>query len=452
MNAYAVEEGKIDLPESYKKAVETGNLSHGVEKDDYNAVRSIVLKDGARLGTVLMYLDTRVIAQAEDLENYDDIPVSMKKGIYGMMEDSVETMYKTQPTINVYAHLAEEWIPGYQNTSVYAAESGYGVLQETGIDQLWTVARNISYVFFIIIMIIVGFMIMFRTKLGGQTLVTLGNTLPNVILALIGVTFSFAIAGILIDIGGLIMSLLVNIFENIDGLDNMVTLESFPSLFGTLSPGKLVTTAIEDTIQSTDKTFFGLFAVPVGITAFLTLLAAPTAGVVGIGVLLLVVFIFIVATVGVFMVFMTLVKAYIGILINVITAPFQIAMSAIPGKGAVFINWVKNIFRNILIYPITFAILNLPNILYTLSDGKLNIPGPEKLTLGTAPDLFDGSYIGTITIFALQILVLFLASKADKYAEIIIPPTSSKEAQRAAQESQAAIGKIPLIGGLLVRK
>jgi hypothetical protein len=35
---------------------------------------------------------------------------------------------------------------------------------------------------FVIVMIIAGFMIMVRNKIGGQTMVTLGNVLPNVLL------------------------------------------------------------------------------------------------------------------------------------------------------------------------------------------------------------------------------------------------------------------------------
>jgi hypothetical protein len=155
------------------------------------------------------------------------------------------------------------------------------------------------------------------------------------------------------------------------------------------------------------------------------------------------------------MVFITLLKAYLGLLVNVIIGPFLIAISAIPGKQVSFINWIKSVFRNVLVYPISFAILNLPGLLYAVTtvDGELNLPGPDKLTLGSSGDsLANSDLVQLLGVMLFQILVLFIASKADKYAEVIVPPTTSKQAQQAALETKGAIGKIPLVGSLLVKK
>ncbi len=455
MNAYAVEEGKIDLQEVYKNSVETVNKAHELEVDDYNAAYATTVSGDAKVATWVVRFYPEATSGNALIQESENLPISAKRGIYGMTEDSLNSMYQSQPLVNVYAHLAEEWVPGYENTSVYAADSGYEVLRDTGIDKIWSVSRNITYVLFIIIMIVVGFMIMFRSKLGGQTLVTLGNTLPNIILALIGVTFSFAIAGILIDIGGLIMGLLADIVREVGEFDHIITLESFTSIFDVLAPQALIET-IENLLGieiEAGGSFFEIFKPALGLSFWFSFL--PGIGGASFATLVMLLIIVIIGTIGVFMVFMTLLKAYLGILLHVITGPFQIVMSAIPGKNVAFINWIKNIFRNVLVYPITFAFLNLPSLLYSLSGGELNLPGPDQLTLGQqkfVESLLDGTLINSITIFLLQILVLFLASKADKYAEVIIPPTSSKEALQAAQQSQVAISKIPLVGKLLVKQ
>jgi hypothetical protein len=44
--------------------------------------------------------------------------------------------------------------------------SGYSELELAGIQPLWTDVLNLAYLFFVIVMIIAGFMIMFSIKRG----------------------------------------------------------------------------------------------------------------------------------------------------------------------------------------------------------------------------------------------------------------------------------------------
>jgi hypothetical protein len=392
------------------------------------------------------------------VEQSNNVTPDMKRGVLGLAEDGVYAMYESQPSVNVYAHLAKEWVPGYQDsTSVYAEidtgpyDSGYKELLNAGIVDLWAQVRNVTYVFFILIFIIVGFMIMFRSKIGGQTLVTLGNTLPNIIVALIGVTFSFAIAGIIIDIGGAIMVILVDIVETAGGFENPVTLESFGSIFKTF--GGIFQLDINPNPQA--RGFLSLFGAGLGAAGIASAIAAGAItflsgmGIVGLAIVLAILG---VVTVGVIKVLITLIKAYLGIIVNVITGPLQIALSAIPGKGKSFVNWMLSIARNVLIYPITFAILNLPGILYSAkNEGGLSLPGPDKLTLPQSQRAVDQSVdlVNGFMIFILQVIVIFAASKADKYAQAIIPPTTSREGEAAAQAARQGLQGIPLIGKLI---
>jgi hypothetical protein len=447
-NAYAQE---INFQDTYKSTINTVNLGHETEPDEYNSARSQAVNANTAVANAIIYIAPQTSENYAAILESDTISPDMKRGLYGMVEDGVYSMYQSQPYVNVYAHLVEEWVPGNQeSTSLYAYESGYDELMSTGINNVWDFTRNVTYVFFILIMIIVGFMIMFRSKLGGQTVVSLANSLPNIIIALIGVTFSFAIAGIIIDIGGLIMGILLDIFSNLGSSEGIIHLNSIFSLFKTMVPQSLFNSVSEYTGNA-----FGLFPSIGGFAVLMGLLLNPSGvAVLGIMGLILILIIIIIGTIGVFMVFVTLVKAYLGILIQVVTGPFQIALSAFPGKGVGFINWIKAIARNVLVYPITFAILNLPAVIYQLNGGELTLPGPDSLTLPTGGDTTTGgiNFAGHLTVFIVQILVLFVASKADKYALAILPATSSREATAAGQEARAAIGKIPIVGGLLVKK
>ncbi len=456
-NVYA-QEGGIPLESGYESAIGVSNLGQGAtEEDEYSAPRSNAVTTTAAVNNAILFIDPSISSNYDKILNSQKISPDMKRGVLGLTQDGVMALYDAQPMVNVYAHLADEWLPGYQTDNViYAADSGYETLVNTGISELWGQVRNITYVFFIVIMLVVGFMIMFRSKLGGQTLVTLGNTLPNIILALIGVTFSFAIAGLIIDLGGVIMNILNDVFLGISGYSETVKLGNIGEIFRAFIPEGLAD--------------FNPFKPSPSGKGFLTLLggggvAAVIAGLlgmagavtIGLPMLILVLAILGVATVGVFKVFLTLIKAYLGILIGVITAPFQIAVSAMPGKSAGFINWMKSILRNVLVYPITFAILNLPGVLYAVSGGEITLPGPSKLTLsdsmvtiGDNRDILSGGNLwDALLILILQIFVLFIASKADKYAQAIIPPTTSKAAGSAAEDAKKALSGIPLVGSLL---
>ena len=382
----------------------------------------------------------------------DTVTQDMKRGLYGMVEDGVYAMYDSQPYINVYAHLAQEWVPGYDDSAAVYAEidtgpydSGYKELVNSGIVGLWTQVRNLTYVFFIIIFIVVGFMIMFRSKIGGQTLVTLGNTLPNIILALIGVTFSFAIAGLIIDIGGVIMVILTDIFEaeGVSKFDQLVTLESYGGIYRTFG------SFFEwDNLKESGLLSFG----GVGLGKRLLLSIPVVSG--GIGILGLIVMLLFacIAVFGTFKVFLSLIKSYLGILVGVVTGPIQIAISALPGKGEGFVNWMLSILRNVLVYPVTFAILNFPGVLYSLDgEGGLSLPGPDKLTLPQSDAAVNqsGDFISGFLVLIVEILVLFVASNADKYVQAIIPPKTSKEGGAAAEAALKSLQGIPLVGSLI---
>lgn len=472
-NSYAVEEveeveiGKIQLESAYPSTIESWNIGQGAtEADEYSAPRSGAVSTVSLVNNALLTLDPSISPHYDEMLESENISYDAKRGFLGMSKDGVYAMYESQPMVNVYAHLADEWLPGYQASStIYAAPSGYESLVNTGISSIWSQVRNITYVFFILIMLVVGFMIMFRSKLGGQTLVTLGNTLPNIILALIGVTFSFAIAGIIIDLGGVIMAILADlfngIFEQSNGYTETVKLGSIGDIFKAFVPQGLWNDINPLNLLKGNTGGKGLLGLLGGAGIIATIIGASNpatlgAGlIVGLPLLLIVLAILGVATVGVFKVFITLVKAYIGILVSVITGPLQIAVSAMPGNSANFINWMKGILRNVLIYPIVFAILNLPGAVYSLSGGKLSLPGPEKLTLSkNSVDLSvaeGGDFWSFLLIMILQIFVLFLASNADKYAQVIIPPTSSKEAGFAAEGAKKALGGIPLLGKMVAK-
>ena len=92
-----------------------------------------------------------------------------------------------------------------------AAPTGYQTFQP--VIEVWKIMRNISLGFIMIIGMILAFMILLRVR-SGQGYVTIMNALPKIIVGIILIISSYAIAGLMVDIGNLAQKVIVNIFYN----------------------------------------------------------------------------------------------------------------------------------------------------------------------------------------------------------------------------------------------
>lgn len=341
-----------------------------------------------------------------------DFPDQMKYGLLGTAENNVVAMFNSHPTVDVVAHLSEEWIPGYKESkSVYAA--GYDDIYDTGIAEIWSFTRNIAYLCFVLVMIGVGFMIMFRSKLGGQTLVSLGNTLPRIVVSLVLVTFSFAIAGIVIDIAGVLM-------KGISGL------------IGSNVPIHDIG-AVTWAAGAEAGANLNLAGIVLGL--------ATLNAVVGIIPIILGIIVAGAALVGAIKLWFALVKSYLAILLNVIISPISIMAGALPGNDASTINVFKSIFRNALVFPVAFAIVNIP---FYLENQNISIDFPKSLVTEQASIVT----IGPVLFAAAKLIAIYAAAQSPTLVKAIIPPTASKSGADSAAVIKESFSKVPIVGGM----
>lgn len=367
-----------------------------------------------------------------------EIPDELKAGVIDTVDKGITAMIKETPSVNVVAHLANEWVPGYSGTtSVYA--DGYDDLKNSNVIALWSKVRNISYVIYVVIMIAIGFMIMFRHKIGGQMMVTLGNSIPKLIVSLVLVTFSFAIMGLLIDLGGLIMKLVAFVIYGEYEVKKGVTLDNPITLFGDFFKGSggnffgetvfgktglagIVTGLLEGLIGS-NLISKGLGWIAGGIVTVLF-------GLIIIGVVL----------VGAFKLWFTMIKAYVSLIINVIVSPFLIMLGAFPGNSHMTLNVFKSAFRSILVFPIAFGIVNLP---YMAELDGIKLGFPSSLTNSTGDVAVSALILGVVKIFA-----VYAAASAPEIALAIIPSTESKATSDAMGAMKTKMSGVPFVGSL----
>ncbi len=443
-NTYAVE--PIDLMGTHQEAIDVPVALTGVTSENTQMMSSKTST------ATLINIVSIFIPQSFDTYSYleadPNVSYASKAGVFGIANDSVLAMMTAQPQANVSEHLAQEWIPGYEGGTSAVYADGFTELETSGIDNLWSRMRNIAYLMFVLVMIVAGFMIMFRSKLGGQTVVTLGNMIPNVIISLILVTFSFAIVGLVIDFGSLLSRISLDLLYDKIPDYYVNTKNPFSIMWGYLSTGA----------ASSWNDFASSWADPLSIDSVLNVVNYIAGGVTialaGPIVLILVIIVAGIMVFGAIKVWITLLKSYLGILFNVIIGPIQIAISAIPGQKQMLTNWFLSVLRNVLTFPIVLAMLNLP---FALWGEKLAFPGfPEGLVQPTATSEADGLAVfvskalgfDNALISILGIVMLFMAAQVPKFLESVFPANSPKAIGEGIGAAKAAFSKIPLVGKL----
>jgi hypothetical protein len=142
-----------------------------------------------------------------------------------------------------------------------------------------------------------------------------------------------------------------------------------------------------------------------------------------------------------------LVKAYIGILLNVILAPIQLALGSIPGNQEMIKTWFNGLLRNVMVFPVVFFLVNLPLAIADSVD--LNLGFPEKLVyVDSISDANGMDGLAALFIFLIQIFIFFYAARVPKFLEAVFPPATPKAVQEGMAAAKGSLSKIPLVGGL----
>jgi hypothetical protein len=244
------------------------------------------------------------------------------------------------------------------------AQTGFGFNALDPILPLWKGVRNISYMLFILITLVLAFMIMFRVKISPQIVISVQSALPKIVIALVLVTFSYAIAGFLVDLMYVVIGLISMVLAS--ALD--LSLVKSTLIFNLLTKG-ILNTGVFGFLFLYIVMFFlafvsALFGATGGVLGFIgaTIFSSgafiPVVTILGIlATIILAIVLFFVTFKIIFM----LVKTFANILLLTILAPFQIAMGAlIPSFG--FGAWLKSYVANLAVFPITGLLIILSYI------------------------------------------------------------------------------------------
>ena len=151
---------------------------------------------------------------------YEECEGIPEAGAMGVTTGAMATLFNTAPASGV-SYVAD--IGRKLNIVQPAyAQTGFGFNSLNPILPLWRAFRNVSYLIFVVIIVAIGFGVLFRLNISPQTVITVQSAIPRIVLALILVTFSYAIVGFMIDLIYVIFSLAIYGVTSFGGFDAQV--------------------------------------------------------------------------------------------------------------------------------------------------------------------------------------------------------------------------------------
>ncbi len=528
----------IDLEEVYKEI----NLSSEAVTGSKNSIDAV-----KKINTTASLFNILAVFTGEDIfcikdEELASKSTSLKKdGLLSMVNQANTMMFELYPDINVTQHLAEMFVPGYgtknstmaqiidfgggtqqdidnanktsgevgdyfedqiDNTTenainslpqnqldypetTYSGVSGYQYLKDVvQLDSIWKISSGIVYILFVLVFIVVGFMIMFRKRIASNVTVTISRALPNLILSLILVTFSFSIVGLIMDFGKISINISRDLFNNaykkttiqnseiieiknvwnlandafkktgtgsgigaellevgIKGATYYFLEKAMPKIIEEFDIGVDTEVTVKSPVAEVTNEVLQP-AVDLGIwnvkKVVLTAITVTKIGLIASIVKSLI--ILLICFYASIKLFITLLTTYLKLFINIILGPFQLLIGAIPGNSHFMTNWFKSVIANTLVFVGIFVTINA----FTLVSGTIN---PAKFNFfGNSgvlwPDIII-TFQGVIVIAG-----YLFASNLPKIINGALGVETNKNIIEATQNMKESVKKIPLVGGI----
>lgn len=267
-------------------------------------------------------------------------------------------------------------------------------LNKGGLNTLWLNFRNTAFAFSAIILVIIGFMIMLRSRLDPRTSITAMNSLPKVVIAMVLIYFSFGLAGFMLDLGRLTLQLVYR---------------TVPLSAGSIGSG-LVELLLLILLAAAGPFVSGAIG---GLTGGTSGLVTGVAKSLLVGPLLLLLLIL-----GIFLLIVILnllfklVQRYAQFIIYTLFAPFFFLWGALPGQSS--FGWFKSQLANVISIPAMLLIIRLATFIVFNTSGlggkdSFSLPSPFASGIGSASGVSDVFWIIISPLIGLALL--FYATK-----------------------------------------
>jgi hypothetical protein len=363
-------------------------------------------------------------------------------GAFGTMNNMVAAL--NNPPASGIEYIAQVK-DSFLGKPAYAQGVGFNGLQF--LLPLWRGFRNAIYVLASIIFIAIGIMIMLRVKISPQAVVTVQSAIPQLITTLILVTFSYAIAGLVIDLFNFIQALVVALLFSVKGVPltdslfpgwwgsgfpvvsdilnglgsiftpenfkfsslsnptlrdmQMLTYRAVPGWLSLVMLGGLLGSIVLGFLLGGVGAIFGTGANFVG-----DMVGRVVGGAAGglIGGLLVPIVLCIIVAIWLIKLYFGLLKCYVTLIFKIVLAPLEIGIGAFPNSKIGFSTWILDVAANMAVFPVVGIFLVLLNLIIDAvsvsnvgSTGGIfagNVWAPSLLSAGGISPSIIGAAIG----------------------------------------------------------
>lgn len=414
----------LALPSNTALAGKTEDLGDILNSEDISQEKYIVgnVEEAGLMDSIMYSLYCNL---SECRDNNGDLA---KSGLTPQMGKVIAFMYENQPASSgqYFADVLDNiGVPTVQT----AQAQGVGYRMLVPMLAVWKAFRNLSYSIYILLFGVIGLMIIFRTKVNAQTIVTIQTALPNLIITLVLITFSYAIAGLMLDLMYFSIyfiayvaeanGLISKAGEAVDRLNNnnVLTMVFQDRELFYSSASQAVQGVLSD-ITGDGAGEFEMFleAIGWGVLAYVIV-----AGALAIQLIKLL---------------WSLTRSYIMVLVQTVTAPLQILPNAIPGSTS-FTTWLRKTFSYIAPFPVVAAMFIFAAIL--IGQGSAYDPatapfGVQKLVDPTDPltNISYPPFIGSGSGLSADSFLAVLG-----FMVVLMTPAAAKSVQEALQVKES---------------
>ena len=256
-----------------------------------------------------------------------------------------------------------------------AHAQGYGFTSLSAINRLWATSRNIVYLLMIVILVAAAFMIMFRVKINPQTAISVQLMIPKIIITLLLVTFSYAIAGLVLDSIFVIITLVLGAL-------------SYSGVFGAAFMGSSIrffATGGFAVVLAYYMLPFILVSAAGGFSIFIPLLnfILPVLTLISIVLIVLISWLLL-------RVFWMLLKTYLTLMFLIIVGPWQIMLGLLPGNQG-FGAWFRNLIANAAVFVVVPLMLLLNMLFWQPLCSLIPFPAPIRTIIDAILAAFSGT-------------------------------------------------------------
>lgn len=254
---------------------------------------------------------------------------------------------------------------------------------------IWVTMRNIVYLILILVFVVIGLGIMLRIHIDPRTVMTVQNQIPKIIIGIVAITFSFAIAGFLIDIMWVTTYLFAGVITGAtNGAIDTTHMTAVIRAGNPIDAANSLPNSILDIARETSSALANLIQHAVIERGQDLGVFGDLAG----GLINIIAFlVFLIAiVVALLRLWVSLIFAYINIILDVIFAPFWIIAGLLPGSSMGVGAWARDLIANLAVFPVAISFFLLADYLI---DAFSRSGGPNEVTIvrSFVPPLMGGT-------------------------------------------------------------